>query len=80
VRGLKISVRWVVVKLAYAGESNIPSKNVVNDDGKEEIEGTGDGEVGVEDSALAEFGASGVAPIVVRDLVVIALGEFGSSP
>lgn len=54
----------------------------MNDDGKEEIEDTGDDEVGVEDSALAELGASGVAlaPIVVRDSVVIALGEIGSSP
>jgi hypothetical protein len=64
--------------LAYAGESNIPSKKVVNDDGKEEIEDTGDGE-DEEDSPLAEFGASGAAPIVARDLVVIARGEIDSS-
>jgi hypothetical protein len=66
--------------LAYAGESNIPSKNVVNDDGKEEIEDRGDGEDGVEGSALAEIGASGAAPIVARASVVIALVEIGSSP
>jgi hypothetical protein len=64
--------------LAYAGESNIPSKKVVNDDGKEEIEDTGDGEDGEEDSPPAEFGASGAAPIVARDLVVIARDEIGS--
>lgn len=66
--------------MAYAGESNIPSKNVENDDGKEEIEDTGDGEDEVEDSALAETGASGAAPIVARDSVVTALVEIGSSP
>jgi len=66
--------------LAYAGESNIPSKNVVNDDGKEEIEERGDGEDGVEGSALAEIGASGAPPIVARDSVVIALVEIDSSP
>ena len=44
----------------------------------EEIEDTGDGE-DEEDSPLAEFGASGAAPIVARDLVVIARGEIDSS-
>lgn len=51
---------------------------MVNDDGKEEIEDTGDGEDGEEDSPPAEFGASGAAPIVARDLVVIARDEIGS--
>jgi hypothetical protein len=67
---LKTSVRYVVVRLAYAGESNIPSKNVVNDDGNE------DNEDGEEGPALAEVVAPAAATIVATDSAVTALFEI----
>jgi hypothetical protein len=64
--------------LAYAGESNIPSRYVVNDDGNEEIEDAGDADEPWGGLALAKVDDSAPAPIVATDPVGTAPVESGT--
>ena len=66
--------------MAYAGESNIPSRYVVKDDGKDENGDTGNDDERLGDPALAEIDDSAPAPIVAIDSAAAALVEVGTSP